>query len=304
MAIDDINKLLLQGKELMDKGEYKKAIKKFDAVLKADPDNADGYFGKAEASVGVPKISLVDVAQLYRLAIKNDPENSYFYSVYGDFCLSNGLLPQAEENYKKAIELDSEGAVFHYLDLAIGYYNNGLLFLDRQLNLERDDIVKKSVEYVFAAFDLDPKSGSKLVESLTQSKDQESELELLLKSPEYDNEAGKLEKLDRASEYKSFIEKEPSNPYNYLSFGQYCFENGLLTLGKEQYLRAIDLDPFESNQSLYYNELAAYNYRSGLEIHKDKKSQEFLDKVTFPSLKYSLKAMGLAPQTVMAILYK
>jgi tetratricopeptide (TPR) repeat protein len=304
MAKDDIDELLLQGKELMDKGDYKKAAKKFDAVLKIDPDNADGYFGKAEASVGIPKMSLVDVAQLYRLAIKNDPENPYYYSVYGDFCLSNGLLPQAEENYKKAIELDSEGAIFHYLDLAIGYYNNGLLFLDRQLNLERDDIVKKSIEYVFNAFNLDQKNGVKLVDSLSKSKDQDSELDNILKSSEYKNETGELEKMDEATEFKEFIKEEPDNPYNYLSFGQFCFENGFINLGKEQYLRAIDLVPMESDQSLFYNELAAYNYRTGLELNKDHKSNEFLEKITLPSLKYSLNALGISPQIVLNILTK
>jgi tetratricopeptide (TPR) repeat protein len=299
MVNDDANDLLLQGKELMEKGEYRKAIKKFDAVIKADPDNADGYFGKAEASVGLPKMSLVDVAQLYRLAIKNDSENPYYYSVYGDFCLSNGLLPQAEENYKKAIEFDSEGAVFHYLDLAFGYYRNGLLFLDRQLNLEQGDIIRKSIEYIFNAFNLDKKSGLDILNSIVQSKSQESELDQLLTDPDYKKELEQLDKLDDAAEYKSFIEKEPDNPYNYLVFGQYCFENGLLNLGKEQYIRAITLDPFESNQSLYFNELAAYNYRTGLEIYKDQKSQEFSDKIALPSIKYSLSALGVAPETVL-----
>jgi len=302
MADDEVNDLLLKGKEFMEKGEYKKAIKQFDAVIKADPDNADGYFGKAEASVGLPKMSLIDVAQLYRLAIKNDPENPYYYSVYGDFCLSNGLLPQAEENYQKAIELDTEGAVFHYLDLALGYYQNGLLFLDRQLNLERNDIIKKSVGYLFSAFGLDVKAGLDIVGSIEQSKSFEAEIEQITQTADYQAELDKLEELEGVDEFKSYIESEPYNPYNFLAYGQFCFENGLLHLGREQYLRAIALDPSDSNLGLYFNELAAYTYRTGLEVIKDPKSKEFAEKVTLPSLKYSLSALGIAPETVLNVL--
>ncbi len=299
MANENLNNLLLKGRELMEKGEYKKAAKRFDEVLKTDPNNADGYFGKAEASVGIPKASLVDVAQWYRMAIKNDPENAYYYSVYGDFCLSNGLLPQAEENFLKAIELDAEGAVFHYLDLANGYYRNGILFLERQLNLTREDIVKKALEFIFNAYSLEPKKGLELVKTLSETKSGESEINALINTDEYKIEADKLEKLENVDDYKSYISSEPNNPYNYLAYGQFCFENGLISLGKEQYLRAIELDPFVSNQSLYYNELAGFNYKTGLEVYKDPKSSEFIEKITKPSLKYSINALGIAPETVL-----
>ena len=299
MADKDLSELLSEGKQLMEKGEHKKAIKKFNEALKIDPNNADGYFGKAEASVGVPKASLVDVAQLYRMAIKFDPENAYYYSVYGDFCLSNGLLPQAEENYLKAVEFDADGAIFHYLDLAYGYYRNGVLFLERQLNLTRPDIIKKAVEFIFRAYDLEPKKGLELVKTIVDTKTEDSEVSALIETDEYKTEISKLENLEKVDEYKSYITSEPNNPYNYLAYGQFCFENGLITLGREQYLRAIELDPFETNQSLYYNELAGFNYKTGLEVHKDPKSSEFIEKITTPSIKYSINALGIAPETVL-----
>ena len=153
----DVEKMIFGAKDLLTDGEFKKAAKKFDQVIKADPNNPIGYFGKAEASIGVPKFSIVEVAQLYKKAMELDPENAFYHKSYGDFCLDNGLLNQAEEAYNQAIELDPDGARFYYSDLAIGYYTSGMLFPERQLNMTEDDIAKKALQYSLKALNMDEK---------------------------------------------------------------------------------------------------------------------------------------------------
>jgi tetratricopeptide (TPR) repeat protein len=153
----DVDKMIDQAKAHLGNGDFAKAAKTFEKVIKAAPGNSIGYFGKAEASVGVPKFSMVEVAQLYKKAIELEPDNPFYHKSYGDFCLDNGLLSQAEEAYKSAINLDPEAARFYYSDLAMGYYNSGLLFPERQLNMTEDDIAKKALQYSLKALDMDEK---------------------------------------------------------------------------------------------------------------------------------------------------
>ncbi len=116
-----IEELIVHGYELIDEGEYKKADRTFKKVLKKDEKNAAAYLGRAEAAFGLPKLSLREVAKLYRDAIKYDPDNVDYYLSYGAFCLENGLLRQAVENYEKAASLDEESAPLFYNDLSLGY---------------------------------------------------------------------------------------------------------------------------------------------------------------------------------------
>jgi tetratricopeptide (TPR) repeat protein len=153
--MDDIDKMIIKAKELLNQGEFDKAARMFDKVIKSAPDNAVGYFGKAEASIGVSKLSIVEIAQLYRKAIELEDDNPFYHKSYGDFCLDNGLLTQAEDAYQKAVRLDPEGAPYYYSDLAIGYYNSGMLFPERQLNLTEDDIARQALRYSLKALDLD-----------------------------------------------------------------------------------------------------------------------------------------------------
>ena len=161
--MSDVDKMIIKGKEMLSDGEFEKAARTFEKVIKAAPDNPVGYFGKAEASIGVTKFSIVDVAQLYKKAIQLDPANALYRKSYGDFCLDNGLLTQAEEAYSEAIKLDPEGAQYYYSDLAMGYYNSGMLFPERQLNLTEDDIAKKALEYSLKALNMDDKRAMELL---------------------------------------------------------------------------------------------------------------------------------------------
>lgn len=161
--MSDVDKIIIKAKELLTEGEFDKAAKMFNKVIKEAPDSGVGYFGKAEASIGVPKFSIVEVAQLYKKAIELEPDNPFYHKSYGDFCLDNGLLTQAEDAYNSAVKLDPDGAQFYYSDLAIGYYNSGMLFPERQLNLTEDDIAKKALQYSLKALKMDEKKAIELL---------------------------------------------------------------------------------------------------------------------------------------------
>lgn len=282
--MDDIQDQLMKGREFLDKGNLKKAFSTFDKIIKENPSNADAHFGKAEASVGLPKYSLIDVAQFYREAIKNDPENGYYYLTYGDFCLSNGLLKQAEENYIKAIELDPENSVFYYNDLAYGYYKFGTLFLDRQLNMSHEDVVCDSIGYFLKAFNLDDKNALNILKEM-----KEVGITKLLEPvrQKEKEEQDKLKNIQEKDDYESVISSEPKNPYNYLTYGQFCFTNGLLNLGESNFLKAIKIDP--ENRQSYYNDLSPNYYNCGMENYED----NLKETITKNSLRYALHSIEL-----------
>jgi tetratricopeptide (TPR) repeat protein len=287
--------LMKKGKELLDKGELKKAFSTFDKVIKLEPTNADGHFGKAEASVGLPKYSLIDVAMFYREAIKHDSENGYFYLTYGDFCLTNGLLKQAVENYEKAIELDKDNTAFYYNDLAFGYYKYGLLFLDRQLDMEHNDVVRDSIGYLLKAFNLDEKGALNILKEISE-KGITPLIEPVRKKE--DEEKQKLDKLNEKSEFEKMIASEPGNPYNHLTYGQFCFTNGLLNLGEANFLQAIKIDP--TNRFSYYNDLSPSYYTCGLENY----DKDLEPAITKNSLRYALHSIELSPKQALEHLGK
>ena len=281
----ETQELLQTARELLDKGDLKKAFSTFDKVVKADPQNADGHFGKAEAALGLPKYSIIDIAQFYRDAIKNDPENGYYYLTYGDFCLTNGLLKQAEENYVKAVELDPDNSVFYYNDLGYGYYNYGIMFLDRQLDMSHDDVIRNALRYLLKAYGLDEKLGLAYLEELS-STDSRTLVEPIRKKKE--DELQKLKALDDSKEYEKQTTSEPDNPYNYLTYGQFCFTNGLLNPGEANFLKAIKIDP--QNRFAYYNDLAANYFLCGIENYE----KDLKDVITKNSLRYALRSIELS----------
>jgi tetratricopeptide (TPR) repeat protein len=293
--MSEVEEELKKGRELLDKGELRKAFTTFDKVIKQDPKNADGYFGKAEAAVGLPKYSLIDIAQFYRQAIQNDPENGYYYLTYGDFCLSNGLLKQAVENYEKAIELDSDNAVFYYNDLAFGYYKYGLMFLDRQLNMSHEDVVKNALSYFLKAFKLNEKAALEILNEVTEVGINKLLEPVRVKESE---EKEKLKNFNEINDFEKMISTEPQNPYNYLTFGQFCFTNGLLNIGETNFLKAIKIDP--QNRFSYYNDLSPNYYTCGIENY-DKDLQPTIVKNSF---RYALHSIELSPRQAIEHLSK
>ncbi len=103
--MEEIDKLLKQAYQSLDEGDYQKALSKFDKVVKTDPNNAEAWFGKAEAGVLVPKAKTEDILAAYRKAAELYPKNPLYHSSMGSFCVETGLFNDAEAAYKMAAEL-------------------------------------------------------------------------------------------------------------------------------------------------------------------------------------------------------
>ncbi|UCH89155.1 MAG: tetratricopeptide repeat protein [Thermoplasmata archaeon] len=291
----DVEKLLDEGKKLLDKGEFKKAMKKFNDALKEDPENPEAHFGKAEASLGLPKITLVEIAQNYRNAIKYDEKNIFYLTSYGDFCLANGLLKQAEENYLKAIELDPDSSALYYSDLALGYYKNGKLFLDRQLDMTEVDVTRNALNYIMKAFKIESDKAKELLNAIITNGEWTDD------RPNDDgitNEKIKLEKLPEFSIIEKEINKDEGNPFGYLNLGQYCFDNNFLFSGEAQFLKAIELAEEEGTD--FYSDLAISYYMSGMDLLGKKQLEGFSeDQILRNSFKYFLKSLNLPPEKAL-----
>ncbi len=142
-------KLIGQGYQFLSQGEYKKALSKFEKAIKEDSTNAEAHFGKAEAGMLVPKVTSEEILNAYRKAIELDPENAYYQSSMGAFCLEEGKFNDAEEAYNRAAELDEENASNYFSEFAVMYYQRAPeiheKFLDEQV---MKMIKKKSLQYM------------------------------------------------------------------------------------------------------------------------------------------------------------
>jgi tetratricopeptide (TPR) repeat protein len=151
----NIEKELRAAEQLLNEFDYKGAISKFNKVLKEDPNNPRAYFGKAEAAIGQPKLSIEEVSALYKRAIELDPKNAFYYARFGAFCLDSGMFEEAETYYNKAAELDPDNAKFYYQEFGFEYYNSALTRLDEDASNEQvDEISRKALQYIFKSMDL------------------------------------------------------------------------------------------------------------------------------------------------------
>lgn len=247
--MSEADEFIAKGMQQLEDGKYKGALTNFKKAIAADPKNPDGYFGFAEASVGNPKLSLVEVAQHYKQAIELDPENIIYYTTYADYCFSNGLLPQGEQNFLKAIEYDPDNAPFYYNDLAYNYMNAGMKFMERveALNQDKYDVMRKAVEYSLKALDLEQDVAVSTAKEIIEKKPE------LGKQNEDKGELKKLEGDPEVKELLNIIKKEGPNPYIYVEIGLMGFEKGLVRAGEDYFLKAVEIDP--SNARFYINDL-------------------------------------------------
>jgi tetratricopeptide (TPR) repeat protein len=285
-VMSEVEKLIEQGQRSLEKGDFKGAMSKFNKALKLDPENPDANFGKAEAAMGVPKLSLVDVAGFYRKAIENAPTNPFFMTSYGEFCLSHGLLPQAEQQYQKAAEVDPENAHLYFSDLALGYFINGLEFMDRQLDMTEEDITRNALRYYLKAFSVDNDRATKLFDRIIEEHD-------MLTTPDQARSQKECEALlsdddDGVKDLLKALEDEPNNPITLLSLGQICLGKNRREAGVEYFIKAADMD--EENAPFFYNDLSTALYSSSME-EGSKKGEPDEDTLA-RSLSFALNALG------------
>jgi len=164
---EDAAKEVAGGQRLLAEGDLKGALSRFNKALRLDPNNADVYLGKAEACAALPNIKAEEIIANYQKAIelqKEDGEKAMTHSQLGAFCLREGKLDLAEQNYLMAAKLDTENAPYYMSDLAIELYMSVARGLGEEgSNTELDAARKRALAHFAKALDLEPKDAAKLL---------------------------------------------------------------------------------------------------------------------------------------------
>ena len=164
--MSDIEIELNKGEMLLAQFEYEKARKKFADIIKTNPNNAGAYFGKAEASLGMQKVTAEEIMELYKKATELDPKNVFYMTSLGSFCLQIGKFQDAEACYNKATELDEENAPDYFAEFAIGYFRNAQIVYENHIDRDPNTMTminKKTLEYLLKAIDLTPEKAKLLM---------------------------------------------------------------------------------------------------------------------------------------------
>jgi len=160
----DTNKDLMDAQDALASGEFDQAVSKFNKVLKADPKCADAYFGKAEASVGVPKMAPEEVMELYKKSVELDPKNPIYQSSYAAYLIDIGRFNEAEAAYIKAAELDPDNARYYFSEFGVEYIQRAPVVMEKFLDEKtKEMILKKGLKYLIKAAGLTEEEAKKLL---------------------------------------------------------------------------------------------------------------------------------------------
>jgi len=158
------DKDLMDAQESLANGDFETAVSKFNKVLKADPKCADAYFGKAEAAVGVPKMTPDEVIALYKKAVELDPKNPIFHSSYAAFLLEIGRFNEAEAAYVKAAEFDPDNARYYYSEFGVEYILKAPVVMEKFLDDKtKEMIAKKGLKYLLKAAGMTEEDAKRLL---------------------------------------------------------------------------------------------------------------------------------------------
>jgi len=162
--MDESEKLTQQAHQHMNEGEYQQAFSKFDKAIKANPNNAEAYFGKAEAGVLLQKVSAEEIVALYKKAISFDPKNPFYYSSLASFCMEAGQFNEAESAYNKAAEVDPDVAPYYFTEFAVEYNRRAPEVMEQFLDdTTRAMIKKKSLTYLLKSIGMPADEAKKLL---------------------------------------------------------------------------------------------------------------------------------------------
>jgi len=165
MAEESSDKLMKQAYQLLGEGDYQKALSKFDKVTKVDSNNAEAWFGKAEAAVLVPKVKTEDILAAYKKAAELDPKNPMYHSSMGSFCVETGLFNDAEAAYKKAAELDPDNASYYYSEFGVEYFKRAPVVMEAYMDDKTEEMVmKKALKYLLLSIGLDEAGALELLQ--------------------------------------------------------------------------------------------------------------------------------------------
>lgn len=151
--MEEVEKLVRNGERYLNELDFKKALSNFDKAIKLDPNNARAYFGKAEAAIGITKLTEEEVISYYKKAIELDPNNAMYYARFGGFCLDVGRFDEAEECYNNAAKLDPENARHYYSEFALDYRFNAKRLMDFD-EAENEKIKRKALKYLLKSLEM------------------------------------------------------------------------------------------------------------------------------------------------------
>jgi len=162
----DTEQELGKAEMLLAQEEFDKARKKFNDIIKSDPSSARAHFGKAEASMGLQKVSAEEIMELYKKAWELEPDNVFYLTTLGSFCADIGRFNEAEQYYNKATEIDEENASLYFSEFAIAYFTKAPIIMEKFLDDNTTKMIrKKSLTYLLKALDMGPEEAKKLLES-------------------------------------------------------------------------------------------------------------------------------------------
>lgn len=166
MASDDAQKLIEKANMQLASGDYTKSYNTLKKLTNDDPSIAEAWFGMAEAAIGIPKLTVQEIALLYQKACDLAPTEPLYLASYGNFCFENGILKKGEECFQQAAAIDEENSSVYLSDLATSYFFSANKFRNHYPNMTDDEIVRTSLKYILMAFDIDKARAKKLIESI------------------------------------------------------------------------------------------------------------------------------------------
>ena len=156
-----LSKDYLSGLDLMEKGEWESAIKKFSLALEAEPNDVECYSKRGVCYLNLEKydLSMFD----FNKALELDPNYSYRYACRAFLKTRMRDMDGAIEDYEKALELDPDDPIL---------YNNMGLVVEQMGN------IKKAQKYFnrsneLEGYDPDKRFGKGLTETANESEGKE-----------------------------------------------------------------------------------------------------------------------------------
>jgi len=155
------------GGNALGKLDYETAYKHFDKATKADPANATAFFGKAEASLGLPKMEGEKILEFYLKAVELAPDNPQYLEAYGLFCIDMSKFNDAEKAFNSAADADPDEASTYWSEFAVQYAHRAPAAMEAR-GLEVDEktmelIHRKALDYALKALGIPKESAAKLL---------------------------------------------------------------------------------------------------------------------------------------------
>jgi tetratricopeptide (TPR) repeat protein len=99
---------LAEATRLLHSGKYEEAAHSYGALLAAEPQSAAALAGRVRALLKQDKVA--EALEAAKVAVATLPENPMLHTVLGEIYFRKGWIPEADEEFRKAIKLDAKVA--------------------------------------------------------------------------------------------------------------------------------------------------------------------------------------------------